>query len=165
MTTSTTETTIEVTEATAVSPSVKYKSSDLLPIATKHIKITDGVAEIDNKAIVDAALAHLDNTHVNIKKAYDDTALINNAVAEAFSDLSIDYMSANPEIDQVTGKTNICEEELHLVSRRSMEVRNPSTRESMSIKGALTTRRVIKNRGGELTSIKQLAKQRGINKL
>jgi len=74
-------------------------------------------------------------------------------------------MATNPTCDQIAEKTNVCEEELHLLSRRVMEARNPATRETMSIKGALTTRRVIKNRGGELTNIKQLAKERGIAKL
>ena len=143
----------------------KFKSEDLLEIVQPHIAVKEGVAEIDNKAIVAAALEKLDNTPANIKKAYDDTALINNAIAQAFSEASIDYMATNPTCDQIAAKTNVCEEELHLLSRRVMEARNPATRETMSIKGALTTRRVIKNRGGELTNIKQLAKVRGIAKL
>lgn len=143
----------------------KFKSEDLLSIAQANIAINEGVAEINNKAIVEASLEKLDNTQANIKKAYDDTAIINNAIAQAFSDLTIDYMAANPTCDQIAAKTNVCEEELHLLSRRVMEARNPATRETMSIKGALTTRRVIKNRGAELTSIKQLAKERGISKL
>lgn len=145
--------------------STKFKSEDLLPIAQAHISIVDGVATIDNKEIVSKALEELGNTAGNIKKAYDDTALINNAIAETFSDMSIDYMAEHADCDQISAKTSICEEELHLLSRRVMEARNPSTRETMSIKGALTTRRVVKNRGGETTNIKQLAKQRGINKL
>lgn len=144
---------------------IKLKTDDLLSIAEANITIAEGVATINNKVIQTECFEKLGTDLASVKKAYDDVALVENTIATVFSNKAQDYMVTTKDCDSVTAKTNIGEEEFHLTSRRTMETRNPSTGETMTHKGALTVRRVVKNRGSELTSIKHLAKTRGINKL
>lgn len=145
--------------------STKLTAVDLAEVVKGKITIVDGVATIDNKAIQEEGFAKLDTDLATVKHSYNSVAIIENAIAQEFSDASHDYMAENKSYDQVTAKTSIGEEELHLASRRESDSRNPSTGEITTNKGALTVRRVIKNRGSELTNIKQLAKASGLNKL
>lgn len=145
--------------------STKLKTDDLLAIAEANITIAGGVAEINNKVIQTECFEKLGTDLATVKKAYDDVALVENTIARVFSDKAQDAMATSKDHDSIVAKTNVGEEELHLTSRRTMETRNPSTGETMTHKGALTIRRVVKNRSSELTNIKQLAKERGLNKL
>lgn len=143
----------------------KLKAQDLLAVTSANITITDGVATVNNKVIQDECFALLGTDLATVKNSQDAVAMTNNAVAQSFSDLAQDYMADNKEATEVTAKTSIGEETLHLSSRRDMETRNPTTGETTAHKGALTVRRVIKNRNSELVNIKTLAKERGLNKL
>lgn len=145
--------------------STKLKVDDLISIAEANITIKDGVAEINNKVIQTECFEKLGTDIATVKKAYDDVALVENTIATAFSDKAQDHMADHKDYDSIVAKTNVGEEEFHLTSRRTMETRNPSNGETMTHKGALTVRRVVKNRSSELSAIKQLAKTRGLNKL
>lgn len=147
-----------------INPS-KMKSAELLHLTKDRIKIVDGVATIDNKAIQEEGFAALGTDSATVKHSYDAVALLVNTVAEAFVEQSQDYLATNKDFKTVTAKTNIGEEELHLTDYRDSTSRNPKTGEISEHKGALTVRRVIKNRAGELTNIKQLAKETGLKKL
>lgn len=147
-----------------INPS-KMKSAELLHLTKDRIKIVDGVAAIDNKAIQEEGFAALGTDLATVKHSYDAVALLVNTVAEAFVEQSHDYLVANKDFKTVTAKTNIGEEEVHLTGYRDSTSRNPKSGEISEHKGALTVRRVIKNRGAELTNIKQLAKEGGLKKL
>ena len=143
----------------------KMKSADLLHVVKDRISITDGVAVIDNKAIQEEGFAALGTDLATVKHSYDAVATLVNTVTEAFVEKSHDYLAANKDFNTVTTKTNLGEEELHLTGYRDSTSRNPKTGEITNHKGAVTVRRVIKNRGAELTNIKQLAKEGGLKKL
>ena len=143
----------------------KLNYQDLVKHVEGYVSIADGVANIDNKEIQEACFLELGTTTAEVKKAYDHTALVENAIAHVFSDKSQDFMADNKDVDSVTAKTKIGEETLHLTSRRDFETRNPSTGATTNHKGALIVRRVVNNRGSEITDIKTLAKERGLKRL
>lgn len=145
--------------------STKLKASDLVEITKDRINIVDGIATIDNKAIQEDGFAMLGTDLATVKQSYDAVAALNNTVTQTFVDLAHDYMASNKDFDQVTAKTNIGDEELHLTCNRSSESRNPKTGDVSTNKGAVTVRRVIKNRNAELANIKQLAKTNGLKRL
>lgn len=138
---------------------------DLVPHVKDHVSITDGVANIDNKKIQEVCFAQLGTSVTEVKKAYNDVALVEGAIANVFSDQAQDYLAKHKDVDSISAKTKIGEETLHLGSRRDMETRNPLTGAVSNHKGALTVRRSINTRASEFADIKTLAKERGIKHL
>lgn len=138
---------------------------DLVQHVEKFVTITDGVANVDGKQVQDVCFAELGTTTKEVKKAYNDVALVSSAVASVFSEKAQDFLAANKEVDSISTKTKIGEETLNLTTRREMETRNPLTGATSNHKGALTVRRSINTRASEITDIKTLAKERGIKTL
>lgn len=143
----------------------KLNYQDLIGNVDQFVSITDGVANIDNKEIQEACFHQLGTTLADVKRAYDSTAVIENAIAHVFSEKAQDYMKAHKDVDSIVAKTKIGEEAVTFTSRRDSQTRNPQTGEIKDVKGALKVTRTLNNRSSELTDIKTLAKERGFKHL
>lgn len=143
----------------------KLTSKDLIKHVEGYVSITDGVANIDNKQIQEACFLELGTTLADVKKAYDSTAMVENAIAQVFVDKAQDYLADHKDVSTVTGSTKIGEEKISLTCRRDMESRNPQSGEISNHKGALKMTRTLNNRASEYTEIKALARETGLKKL
>lgn len=145
--------------------STKLTSKDLIKHVEGYVSITDGVANIDNKQIQEACFLELGTSLADVKKAYDHTAMVENAIAHVFVEKAQDYLADHKDATVVAGNTKIGEEKISLTCRRDSESRNPQTGETSNHKGALRMTRTLNNRASEYTDIKTLARERGLNKL
>lgn len=142
----------------------KLTITDLEKHIAEYLTITEGVASLE-KGVQENCFKELGTSTAAVKKAYDDTAMVENAIASVFSTKAIDYMAENESCSIVTAELKVGEEKLHLDSRRDWVTSNPKTGVKTNHKGALIVRRTISNRSSELKDIKTLARERGHLKL
>ena len=87
--------------------STKLTSKDLIKHVEGYVSITDGVANIDNKQIQEACFLELGTSLADVKKAYDHTAMVENAIAHVFVEKAQDYLADHKDATVVAGNTKL----------------------------------------------------------